>query len=250
MTFATVESITPYSAGFLTSHNFPYPATINSGDLLLSMFKYHSGSVTNLDVGDFTTLLNTTYDDGSPRRIWVGGKIATGSESGFNTVSQSESRAAVEFMFRISNWSGNLNDINFSTPVGGSGVSPNAGPVTAPWGADDNLFIWFGVWQDDGETISAYPSGYVDNQLYEDNGLGIDLSVSGAVATLESTSASSDPGPATISGSEAWGALTIVVRSATSGAGPDPFFVPALFPIAQKRSTLLRMHEKANAQHY
>lgn len=80
---------------------------------------------------------------------------------------------------------------------------PDAPSHTPSWGAANNTrYVWFLAYDQDGSsvTISAYPSGYADDQknlehTSNERALGI--------ASLSSTATSSDPAVATLSGAEA-----------------------------------------------
>jgi len=222
-----------------------YPSPIQANDLLL-LFAATDGNATSVSLPAGWTALGSGSgfgSDGNVSLIYFY-KIATGSESGNFTLTLGAIERGAWRIRRIAaaTWHGTTPPERTSGGiVVGNSTTPNPPQVIASWGSDDNLFfVLFGV--DGNVTVSAYPINYVDG-VSDSPG-----SVLGALlgsAHRELTSLANDPASATISLTEQWGALTVVVRPAL--AAPSINAQPGVYALTGAAATMLR-DIPANAQ--
>lgn len=207
MAFPTVESVTETAFASGTSHNVSMPATVNSGDLLITLFGNDSNATVTTPSG--WTLIDNTVNGTDPRFSSYY-RIADGSEDG-TTVDfvTSADEAASAQVYRISGWHGTTAP-EIGTPATGSSAAPDPSSTTPSWGAADTLWIATAGWNRD-RTVSAYPTNYTGNNTDTVSGAGAGgVGVGSATRDLNATS--DDPGTFTISASDPWISYTIAVR--------------------------------------
>jgi hypothetical protein len=211
-TFAAVNSGTDTTGA--TSHSIALPTGISAGDLLL-VFVVTDGNPTlsGTLTTEYTPILNTT--SGTAVRLAIYAKSASGSEGSTVALTTSASEAACFRSARIAaaRWKGGT--ITAAVEVAsatGSSVNPNP-PSLNPtnWDVEDTLWI-AGQGCDGNRATTGYSSGYSSNQYTTTvsnaaNGCGI------ALATLESATASQDPGTLTINSADDWVAFTLAIRA-------------------------------------
>lgn len=205
--FPTVESVTETaSLSAATSHNINYPATVNSGDLLVLICSFASTSGTTTTPTGYTALYSLTGSG----HLLTGGvfvKSAGGTEGG-GTVSVSHGNGAGSGqIYRITGWSGTIGEVEATNGSSGLGSTPDPPSHTLSSGAANNLWIAVAHCKDDEATVSAYPSGYT-------NGTATAGTARTNTCRKESTSASEDPGAFTLSESERRVAATIGIPPA------------------------------------
>lgn len=220
MAYPSVESITETAfPSKSTTHNVAMPSTVSVGDLLLILFGLGGSSVddtlTTPDGWDvlFSTPTGTSTAYG-PFAGYI--KISDGTEGGTTVnVASSGTLEASSQVYRISGWYGDLAGIEAGGEQHSGGSSnPNPLPYTASWGARENLWIAAFAAVDDGEDINTAPTDFTDElATIADGGLNNSITI-GSARREYSTTADLDPGNFNITGSEAYGAVTIVVRPA------------------------------------
>jgi hypothetical protein len=221
MAFPTVESVT--ATAFPTNdtqHLVNMPAAVDAGDLLIVLFANDGSDTVTTPSG--WTLLDSSAN-GTAVRLSCYAKDAVGDEDGTTVdfVTSGNEYAAAQ-CYRITGWSGDVNDVENSTAATGSDDSPNPASLTASWGSDDNLWI-AACCSDSNVTVSVYPfannnTNTIADQVTHGVGLG-SCSENNATAT-------NDAGSFTISGAQEWVATTLVVK---------PFLYTELFPVGYKR---------------
>ncbi len=101
----------------------------------------------------------------------------------------------------------------------GSDANIDAPNLVASWGSADNLWVWAAGWDNATRTLTSYPANYTANQV-TNVGSASSASVGVAMATRALTSASENPGIATISSADQWTAFTIAIKG-TGTSGPS-----------------------------
>ena len=214
MAFPTVESVTPTSIATLgTSPALDYPATVNSGELILALFAAND-PVTITTPSGFTEL-DDQQGELPVLTAGVWAKIASGTEGGGSvTFGLSESKAACGQILRISGWSGNIaSGISISTAAKDTNNVPNSAVVSTSWGSDDNLFLSLFAAADDDVAHTNAPNSYT-NAESTISGAGTNSGCSVGSARRNLAAASDDPGNWVLSQSEEWLAWTIAIAPA------------------------------------
>ena len=157
MAYPTVEERLTATHASATSWSVPMPASVNAGELLAIFWGSQGWSPTTGNVLDSVPASWTQKgfagqgsSTGCKGTILV--KKADGTEGGTSvTLTQASgepARPGASIVIRISNWSGDVADIDFiDSPNWGADSSgdPNPPSLTASGGAADNLWIEFGV---------------------------------------------------------------------------------------------------------
>lgn len=196
-----------------TSATVTMPASVASGDMLIALAAMDSGaSAVSAWSNSFTELLDSVVQ--SVMLAAAAYKIAAGGEA--NTVATHTTERSNHIGVRIpaAEWANDGTAPVISTIATNAGsTAPNATGVTFGWSAThQTIFITVAFWDDSAaSTVSAYPSGYTDNQV-----TNITASSAGRIAmAVKPASAASSPedaGAFTLSASEQWGAVTIAVK--------------------------------------
>ena len=223
MAFPQVASTTTgYDTANQTSHPVVLPATINSGDLLIIIFGCDDDeTVTWPNEGTDWIQLIDKNDPGTGPTLSAAYREADGTEGGttvYPATGSGEKGAWV--VYRITG----AEDPDTEAPESssgqdGSGTGPNPDSLSPSGGSDDYLWIACGVNDDGTKTLSAYPTGYTDNQQDVSDG-----SAGGCrlyTATKEEADSSDDPAAFTISASENWVACTLAVPPAAAAVGDE-----------------------------
>ena len=214
MAFPTVAAIgSPRNTGgtSTTSHPVPYPTGITAGQLLLCIAGI-DGVTGTPAISGFTVLINTT---GSSERLWVAYKIATGSESGNATLTTASEQVTAE-IWRITNWHGTTPPEATAT-TGATSANGNPPSLTPSWGSEDTLWVATVAVNGGPDPLTAYPTGFTDNQNnFSTGGSG---AAGHGRATRNEAIATKDPGTFTHT-SQTWVAGTIAIRPA-AGGGPQ-----------------------------
>lgn len=187
------------------------PAGISVGDLLIVFFVNDGNVSVTVSTGSGWTQLGVnSMSPGVAARLSVYYKIATGTGDtiGFTT---GASEGSAHVTYRITGFDANTapeKDTVTATAVDANPNPPSLNPVN--WDIEDTLWIAAYGW-DGNNSHSAYPANYTSNQVTNRwanaGGVGV------AVSTRNNAVASEDPGTATLSGSDDWGAFTIAVRT-------------------------------------
>jgi hypothetical protein len=199
-----------------TSDSVTLPGSIASGDLII-VFHMKDGVGTNTRTFPSPWVeIRDAVVSGGTASIGVAYLIASGGETSVTvTTTKNERFTAIAIRISAASWHGTTPPEISSGAVGAS-ANPNPDSVTASWGSADNLFIAF-FGQDNGSTVSSWPTNYDSNQLstWANNNGG--SSAHGAIATDEVASATQNPGTFTMT-SEQWWAGTVVVRPAAGAS--------------------------------
>lgn len=218
--FPSVTSITTTNTGTgfasdSTNHNVSMPATTTAGDLLLMFFSYDSNSnptITDPDGADGWTQLTAVNSatNGVFGSVWA--KVATGSDGSTVNFASSNTQSAAAQVYRIpaSSWYGTIADgIEVTNAAGASTANPNPPSLTAPWGADDNLWIAYNA----GGTFTSansYPANYTNGSFANGNTGTNGASV--ATARRENAVVTEDPGTFTMNAGNTSVAFTVAIR--------------------------------------
>lgn len=215
------------------------PITATSGNLLLAFVCHYvgSGSAINTPAG-WTKLTQSTSTDA---KAVVFGKVSDGTEGATVsiTVGSGTAVAVAAKSYSISDWSGDINDIDVSTPAEQSAsasisdVDPTA--ITASWGADaNNLFFTAGYGARGNKPFTVSPTGYTSVTGYSGNdGSGYSAHISTGYKIANA--ATDDPSIYTAGTYQNMVALGLVVKGAAAADTTPPVFtvVPAAANITQ-----------------
>ena len=217
--FPAVESVTESSfSSSSTSHAATYPATVNSGDLLIIVCTFHSFSgsaFTITDPSGYTELYDVAFTgsgDISHAAVFV--KSASGSEGGGSeTLTTSLSVFGAAQVYRITGWSGTIGDVESGTTATGSSSAPNPGSLTLSAGSGNNLWVATAHSADDDAATSSYPTGYSNGV---DTACGGGANNSGRIATARRTAvaATEDPDAFALASTEVWVAAVVGIPPA------------------------------------
>lgn len=213
MAFPVVASLTAtVFTSTATAHLVNMPATVNSGDLLITKFVNQVDAVTT--PSGWTQLHSTA----NTVRLGTYYRIADGTEGGIqvNFVTSSPRRAAAH-VYRITSWHGTTPP-EVGTAATGNSTLPDPPTLSPSWGAEDTLWL-AGTGAGAIVTVSVYPTSYTDGA--DDDATTTAPTVASARRELNATS--DDPGTFTISGSTTWVAQTLAIRPAAAAAGADPY---------------------------
>lgn len=196
--FPTVQGTTVTTATTAsTSHAASLPASIVSGELLELEVTVNTGTITA--PAGWSTLYNA-----SPAAFFY--LTATGSEGATVTVTTGTSTKFVSIARRISQWSGTP---EVSTVATATSVNPDSSSVTPSWGSDNQLYISVAHGFGRFTGISAYPTGYTDqNTIDASSGSSAGL----ASAVHPSNGTSEDPSAFTANASIQWFAYTVAIK--------------------------------------
>jgi hypothetical protein len=217
MAFPVIES-SAYSESTVNtgSINATAPSGIASGDLLIAIAACDGNRSFVWDTG-WVELADNSGSRGCT--LAAAYKDAGGSEPSTYLVDNAGTERVACWIFRISG----AEDPSTQAPEiaaanGGAATSIDPPSLTPTGGAADFLWIAFGCMDVDGNnSISTYPSGYT-NTSYNETGTttGHVLLVK---ATLDSNTATEDPGAFTVSLSDTWNAATIAVHPGAAASG-------------------------------
>jgi hypothetical protein len=223
-----------------TSWGYSYPTGIAAGDLLVVVFGVDgtaNPTPTEITRLGWTSLGGVVVS--SAVYLQVFGKICTGTESGAETIGLGASEQGGIISLVIGDWYGSgIHDSLVSlqgtgtaaASTGAVSANPNP-PALNPtnWDIEDTLWIIaFAV--DTSRTFSAFPANYTVNGLQAvSGGSG---GATAAVSWRTAAAASEDPGTATISASDDWGAMTLAIRPAVAALPRTPFYRPQVHYLA------------------
>ncbi len=196
-----------------TAHNVVMPSTVNSGDLLLTLFTNDmaAGGTTTTPSG-WTAV--STQTSGNTIRGTVYAKVADGTEDGASVdfvTSVSEEAAAQVYRVPAGEWSGALAGVEAGNFAAGTTTTPNP-PSLNPgaWGTENTLWLAYiaGSSYSSLTTLSTNHQG--GKHSLSNTGTG------GASVTStwrESAAASEDPASPTMGSSHEGIAFTIAIRA-------------------------------------
>jgi len=151
--YPVVEATNTYQTNStISSHNVNLPSGIQSGDLLILIFRAASAVTVSTDPTGWTPL--SSRNSTGATYIWY--READGSEGSTVTVTTDSTIRAAANTYRISNWSGTPEAAFASTNV-------NNPPALSPsWGSDDTLWIAVMTNRRSDSSVTAAPTGYQD----------------------------------------------------------------------------------------
>jgi hypothetical protein len=198
------------------------PATVDANDALIVVYSWLGAATNNIatpPAGFTQVMAQVNRSDIANLAIYA--KVAAGTEDGGTATAVVDSATvgtAIVVRIPAAEWFKNLSGIEIGTAAVQINISPNVPPVTASWGAEDNLFIAVGALADDSASFTAAPTNYTDLVSVE-SATGTNSSCSCGAAFRALTAASDDPDNFTLSESEAYVTNTLVVRPAAEPAG-------------------------------
>jgi hypothetical protein len=206
------------------------PATVNAGDLLVMFIKTAgAGAHDQTQPSGWSTIIHSTVNQTQYKAgIYV--KDAVGDEDGTNvdveTDGASNSASAV-VRIQTGTWGGTVGtDIEGTAGSVVGTATPNPPSHTATWGSDDNLFFGLNFYNNDGGTITVYPSNFPDNRTEVQSGGNANEMGALMYCSLESATADANPGQITIDESEQNLPYTLVIKPAASSSVLGPMIIP------------------------
>jgi hypothetical protein len=208
--YPLVESVTQTEFNSdTTAHAVSMPATVNVGDLLLTLFANDGTSTVTTPAG-WTALGTVTSAD---YRGSVYGKVAAGTEDGTTVdfvTAAIQTAAAQVFRVLKNNWQGSLQlgvSVTLGTTVTSAVPDP---PESAPaWGDLPTLWI-AGFFASSVATVDEYPGGFSEGLNSQGGTTTTGASVS--TAYLNAKAESYNPGPFDLAASAVGAAFTIAVK--------------------------------------
>lgn len=223
MAFPTLQSLTTYSDSTAqATHCIPMPACLCPCDLLVTVFNGGNalqGPITvNCLPAGWTIHANGTMCNpcGFGRSLLMS-KKASGCETAAQVV-LATSVTATAITARITGWGGTLACDVDTNKIQTGGTNPNPPSVTAGWGACCNLAMVFLSAGDDDATVSVYPACYTCGTCIV-TGAGTNFGGESAFAKRNVTGATEDPGAFTLSQSEGFAVMTVIVKPGCAGGG-------------------------------
>ena len=214
------------------------PANIVAGQLLLLLLRSAAADTHSTPSGWTQLILNNSADASlDVFSLWY--KVAAGNEGATVTVTATTSLKFGALAWRITN--AELPGIiapQVSTVAVGTSTTPDPPSITPSGGAKDYLFMWIGCWE--GEQTSppaSNPTNYAGNKIGCDSGTGgtVDTNVRCASATRNlNTASAEDAGSWTISVSDDWSAITVIIHPI------DAVVAETTTHVVSKRSARLR----------
>lgn len=176
-----------------TSATINLPASIVSGNMLLTFTAMGSGSTSAYDQGSGGEYTETQHGTGTNNDGWTAYKVATGSEGATVTAGWTTSSPHAHATYQIAGTTDTAP--SFASAVTGSGTSadPPAVSFTAP------ALILTAIFLDTSIALSADPSGYA-YQCNESSANGQRVRICGCQASVGSDCNAGDPPAWTISG--------------------------------------------------
>jgi hypothetical protein len=195
------------SSADATSHTLNLPSGIVAGERLLLVIGKSSTLAQNCTTpAGWTQLINENQAQGA---LHVYTRIADGSEGATLSLTTSAATAVCCMAFRMKN-AASATGPAIGTTATGSSTAPNPPSLTPSWGSARNLWIAFGGIRSTAATVSAWPTGYTNNQtsLASTGGTTNRL----FLATKYATGTVDDPATFTLSASVSWRSNTLAVR--------------------------------------
>ncbi len=221
-TFPPVLSVTgtTVAPGTGGTHNINMPATVASGDLLITIINVPGGSAVTMNApAGWTQLTGSPFNNGTTAKVSVFAKNAAGTEGGtqvnFATGVTGDAAAQV-YRIPAGDWNaGTLTSVVTATAAAATGVTtPDPPSVTPAWGAANTLWIAAAG----GETwtgLTSPPAGFTSEGIQTVGATTTGASVASAI--LSSNVATENPGTFTLATSSTGEALTIAVQPSTTG---------------------------------
>lgn len=197
-----------------TTHLVEMPATVNSGDLLLTIAVNDDDNLFTTPTG-WTELNQDTHSEAEVNfGVWA--KVADGTEGGTTVDWETDgSEQVVATVYRVTSWYGTIAGVEVGTFSEGNSDIPDPPSLSPSWGAEDTL--WIACYGNDSEeTATAYPTNYTDG-ITASTGTGSGRCGSGS-ARRELNATSDNPGTFTLSSDEQWLGQTIAIRPASAPA--------------------------------
>lgn len=204
-----VASTASYAGSSAAAHNVPLPARIASGNLLLVECASYDQNISF--PSDWTVLQNTTTAGGL--RTATVYKVSDGSDA-TNVVATLAATARLSAQAMRIIGQKTSGGIEIASPVSGNSAAPDPSSISPSWGSANNLFIVGALARSGGSTtlISAYPTGYTDNQAEATNNNG--LGASASIASKSAATSSDNPAAFTLAGAREVVVNTLAVRPA------------------------------------
>lgn len=192
-----------------TSHTISLGSYV-PGDHILLVFGINGSGGTISDPGGWTGVHAADLNSNQKWRVWIKAMDGTEGSSVTITTGAGNKSAAQAILFRGARagqvfetaW-----DIAVATKGYGSSVDPPS--VTPAWGSGDNTYVALGFAAGSGHSVSSYMTNYT---------LGTDTTSAATVmsASRKLTGSAEDPGAFTLSGSDNFQAITVVLREAAT----------------------------------
>lgn len=204
-------------ASSVTSMPVNMPATVNTGDLLITLVEVrNAGTWTKPLLWLDIATLSQTGGGGGVGKLNGFYTIAVGTEAGTTpTWTASTGTTGIWQTIRVTNWHG----VTAPEAATTSGDSSSADPpnLTPSWGADDTLWLAIAANTANGTggSFTAAPTNYTGFQNNSASSGGSITDV--ASSTRQLNAASENPGTFTTASNRFWASATLAVRPAASG---------------------------------
>lgn len=199
-----------------TAHAVTMPATVDSGDLLLTLFTNDisaAGTTTTTPSG--WSVVGTAGNSGNQVRATVYAKVAAGTEDGTTVdfaTSVAEEAASQVYRIPSGEWSGTLAGVEASTASVASTNAPNPASLDpGAWGAENTLWIAY-AGSSSHTSVTTYPTNF-NGGVHNISNTGTG-GASTSSAWLESATTSVDPGAFAMGNTTDSVAFTVAIRPA------------------------------------
>lgn len=204
--YPVIESITTGNPSGSDTYSVAYPSGIVSGDVLILTMS-NNGNAVHATPTPFTAAAVDFLNGGagSDYSFGVYYRVCNGTETGNFTINPVGNPSSVYYsIYRISGSTGVVNS-NF---VEGTSGSANPPSVNAPDSTKGTLWFAFAVWVGNVTPVTAYPTGYANNQTYI-----FASNVSFAACTKNFVGASDDPGTFTTTTNDDYMAVSLAISA-------------------------------------
>ena len=202
-----------------TAHAVTMPSTVESGDLLLTLFT-NDGNATVTTPSGWTAPTNGTQVRGANVRGSVFAKVADGTEDSTTVdfvTSAAEEGASQVYRIKAGDWYGSISGVEVANggDPGATTTTPDP-PSLDPggWGTENTLWMAYGAGSSY-TAVTTYPNNYTSGAHNLSNTGTGGASVSSA--WLEANAASENPGTYTMSTNSDGVAFTIAIRPVAFG---------------------------------
>lgn len=222
VTPTVVSTTSSHSASFGTTQIIGMPATIANGDRLLLVAAFgHQSATHTADFNDWTVVYSNNLHT---FHRWVVYELPITSAAHATAMqglqleftSTTACRHSAQVLRVAGVRSGGIG-VSWAASAGtGSqfSVNPDSPSLTAPWGANSNLFLSLFTAGSDGATVTGNPAGWTAVA----SGTAAAFVIVGS-ARLASTLATQNPGAFTLNNAENWDAVTFAYQPVESSSG-------------------------------
>lgn len=221
------------------------PASVAAGDMLLALLAEDSNAASNTWSDSFTELLDSNGASGIISAVAY--KIAAGGETAVTATHSSERSNHIGIRIPAAEWANDGTAPVISTLATGNSTAPDPPSTAIPWAATHQTIAIAVLFADDSASpgpITAYPSGYTDNQV--ENTTTASAGVIACAVKVGALTSPEDPGAFAMTGTETWGAVVIFVKGLALGGGGTTY-TQSLGGVIAPAGSLVRQGRRALA---